>query len=133
MKCCKLLLIFLFLVIKKMIQIVHLLHPGPIALSVVRHLPLPELALIVWEFHRGGSKDHFKNCCKCRNVIHFCLNEMWKKWDHDCYTRYAVFIFLLTKRTRFDWYCENINKYNNKLIHFYTYFQGHAPGVVTFM
>ena len=133
MKCCKLLLIFLFSVIKKMIQIVHLLHPGPIALRAVRHLPLPELALFVWEFHRGGSKDHFQNCCKCRNFIHFCLNEMWKKWDHDCYTQYGVFIFLLTKRSRFDTYCKNINKNNNELRHFYTYFQGYAPGIVTFM
>ena len=133
MKCCKLLLFFLFLVIKKMIQIVHLLHPGPIALRVVCHLPLSELALLVWEFHRGESKDHFKNCCKCKNFIHFCLNEMWKKWDHDAYQRYGYFIFLLAKRRRFDTFGKNINKNNNELRHFYTYFQGYAPGIVTFL
>ena len=49
-------------------------------------------------------------------------------------TRDMVYsFFLLTKRSRFDWYCKNINKYNNELRHFYTYFQGYAPGIVTFM
>ena len=48
---------------------------------------------------------------------------------------YAIWCihFFLTKRTRYDWYCKNMNKYNNKLIHFYTYFQGYAPGIVTFI
>ena len=58
---------------------------------------------------------------------------MWKKWDHDCYQRYGYFTFLLTKRARFDTFCKNINKNNNKLKHFYTYFEGYAPGIVTFL
>ena len=116
-----------------MIQIIHLLHPGPIALRVVRHLPLPELALIVWEFHRGEEKDHFKKCCKCKNFIHFCLNEIWNKWELDYYTDYAKFIYFLIKQSRFDTYCKNIDKRNNNLIHFYIYFQGYAPGVISFL
>ena len=114
-------------------QLIHFLHPLPIATRVVGHLPLPELALMVWEFHRGGVKPHFKNCKLCNSFIKMCIDEMWKKWDHEAYEDFGCFIFLLTKRKRFDTFCKNIKTKNNKIKHFYTYFEGYAPGIVTFI
>ena len=116
-------------------QLAHLLFPTPIATRIVNHLPLPELVAIVWEFHRGCCEKkrlyrkkpcrcvratHFKICFRCQDFIRFCLNEIWKKWDNDQYTRYGIFIFNLTKECRFDWFFLNLeknNKNNNQLKH----------------
>ena len=145
---------FLFLVKKKKKkkhQLAHLFHTRPITTRIVAHLPLPELAIIVWEFHRGCCQEkrlyrkkpckcvrstHFKICFRCQNFIYFCLNEMWRKWDFHQYTRYGVFIFQLTKQCRFDVYFLNLekhNKYKNEIKHLYTYFKGFVPGCITFL
>ena len=43
-----------------MIELIHFLHLFPIASRVIAHLPLPELALIVWEVHRGERSPILK-------------------------------------------------------------------------
>ena len=135
MKCSKLLLFFLFSAFKKqktkMIELIHFLHPFPIASCITGYLPLPELALIVWELHRGGEKSHFKNCSACNNFAQWCIDEMWRKWNHEGYEKFHMFIYKLIKTSRFDNFCLNISKKNIK--HFNVYFEGWTPGLICIM
>ena len=44
------------------------LHPIPLIARVLPTLPLPELALLAWEMHRGVGKAHFEKCSVCQHV-----------------------------------------------------------------
>ena len=98
---------------------------------VLPTLPLSELALIAWEMYRGGTKSHFENCPVCQHVGEWCINEMWKKWKHDEYENFHMFIYKLIKTARFDKFCNNVT--NENIEHFNVYFEGWTPGLICFL
>ena len=100
--------------------------PDLVLEKMVIFMDLPELCYVVWELTRRSDKKHYNKCYKCKNFLKICLDEIWKKWDHDLYTPFYLFIYKLTKRTIFDKFC--IDK--NNLSYFYVYFKGYLPGLI---
>ena len=115
---------FFILAKKKMFSFNH--FPDLVLEKMVLFMDLPELCYIVWELTRGSDKRHYNKCYKCRNFLKISIDEIWKKWDHETYTPFYLFIYKLTKRTFFDEFCKN----KNNLSHFYVYFRGFLPGLV---
>ena len=107
------------------------LHPVPLIARVLPTLPLPELALLAWEMDRGVGKAHFEKCQVCQHVGEWCIDEIWKKWNHEGYEKFHLFIYKLIKASRFDKFCNNVT--NDNIKHFNVYFEGFTPGLVCIM
>ena len=107
------------------------LHPVPFITRAIPTLPLANLALLAWEMHRGVGKAHFEKCPVCQHVGEWCIDEMWKKWKHDEYQSFHLFIYRLIKKSTFYNFSNNVT--NENLKHFNVYFEGWTPGLISIM
>ena len=80
---------------------VGIIHPFSISTRDLPHLPLYELTWIAWNHYRG-EKEHFQKCVVCKNIGEWCLDLIWKKWQHKKFVIYNEFIYDLLYTDMYD-------------------------------
>ena len=72
----------------------------------LQQLSIEELIFMTWEGHRGEtrlgkpqSKDHCLQCCEHYESV---IDHLWSRWDHGVFESFGVFIYELTKTSKYD-------------------------------